>query len=70
MIVYELQLPPPPVPHYSMIHVCLTFYSEGKIAAVGLNSEIKDLYIDKCDQVYDATDQCIIPGISSVFSVT
>lgn len=38
------------------------FFSDGKFAAVGMNSEIKDDYMDKCEQVYDATNQTIIPG--------
>ena len=42
-------------------HVFL--FREGKISAIGDDSKIKDIYIDNCEQVYDASNQCIIPGI-------
>ncbi|XP_067931887.1 probable imidazolonepropionase [Watersipora subatra] len=42
---------------------CIVIGRDGNIAAVGLNSDIKDAYMGKCENVYDATNQSIIPGL-------
>ncbi|KAF6032625.1 AMDHD1 [Bugula neritina] len=42
---------------------CLVIDYKGKFAAIGLNSEIKSAYGDRCEEWYDATGQSVVPGL-------
>jgi len=44
------------------IFVFFCRFSKGKFAAIGLNSEIKSAYGDRCEEWYDATGQSVVPG--------